>query len=181
VLKLTKTPIIPGQLASQSFHRAEHVTPKTSIPLCFAISCFIFYRILSNQPDNSQTKSYQISEPKPVNQKNQMSELKNQQHFKTSKSKNQMSEPKRPYQYNNLTTCKLCFTSIILHANFKQKPKFVLEKKKEKEEFKHHYERLPRKEMSFIELDEIPNPRKNLYPRLNDLKAQAFGYWLLKI
>jgi hypothetical protein len=56
-----------------------------------------------------------------------------------------------------------------------------LKKKKEKEEFKHHYERLPGKEMSLIELDEIPNPHKNLYPRLKDLKAQAFGYWLFKI
>jgi hypothetical protein len=52
-----------------------------------------------------------------------------------------------------------------------------LKKKKEKEEFKHHYERLPGKEMSLIELDEIPNPRKNMYPRLKDLKAQAF--WVL--
>jgi len=34
--------------------------------------------------------------------------------------------------------------------------------------------------MSWIELDEIPNPRKNLYPRFKDLEAQAFGYWLFK-
>jgi hypothetical protein len=41
------------------------------------------------------------------------------------------------FKNDNLTTCKLCFTSIILHANFKQKPKSVLQKKKkEKEEFK---------------------------------------------
>jgi hypothetical protein len=39
----------------------------------------------------------------------------------------------------------------------------------------HHYERLPRKEMSLIELDEIPNPCKNLYPRFKDPKAQALG------
>jgi hypothetical protein len=33
------------------------------------------------------------------------------------------------FKNDNLTTCKLCFTSIILHANSKQKPKSVLQKK----------------------------------------------------
>jgi hypothetical protein len=95
-------------------------------------------KIISNIRTKTRKSKNQMSEPKnqqhfkTPKSKNQMSEPKNQQHFKTRKSKNQMSEPKRPYQYNNLTTCKLCFTNIILHANFKQKPKFVLKKKKKR-------------------------------------------------
>jgi len=95
VLKLTKTPIIPGQLASQSFHRAEHVTPKTSIPFCFAFLCLFSTEFsATNQriPKQNQIKSN--IRTKTRKSQNQMSEPKNQQHFKTHNFTIDPSTPK---------------------------------------------------------------------------------------